>query len=302
MPFILRMELPGTVRPPPKKRQEEQDDDGDPSSSPVAVGDATRRKSERSLRHSVQPLNQSIRIRDTSDQLNKYRLSDISRNLLSSISHLDTAESLELKLNTDHHSHPHLLRHPPAPHHLNPHSGASHHRMSLVHPPSSHPDYGMFGSGVMGGHTDCQYANCPHVLMQTAQMMNDGMESSSETDQQMPCSDPSCIHCQQTATSTSLMHQQTSSQHHPQQSLSGQHQQQQPNNSAVTSSICDIQMILAELKFLTNRLRREDEVGDIVNEWRGAAMVIDRFCLIMFTAFTVTSTLICITSAPHLVV
>lgn len=64
----------------------------------------------------------------------------------------------------------------------------------------------------------------------------------------------------------------------------------------------EINAILQEMKFLTNRLRREDEVGDIVNEWRGAAMVIDRLCLILFTAFTIVSTLVCITSAPHLIV
>ncbi|KFM63456.1 Neuronal acetylcholine receptor subunit alpha-7, partial [Stegodyphus mimosarum] len=59
--------------------------------------------------------------------------------------------------------------------------------------------------------------------------------------------------------------------------------------------------ILRELKYITARMKREDKVNDIIAEWKYAAMVVDRVCLIIFTAFTVLSTCICLFSAPHLV-
>lgn len=60
--------------------------------------------------------------------------------------------------------------------------------------------------------------------------------------------------------------------------------------------------ILVEMKFITDRLRREDFLKDIVAEWRYAATVLDRICLIMFTIFTVGSLGICMSMAPQLIV
>lgn len=59
--------------------------------------------------------------------------------------------------------------------------------------------------------------------------------------------------------------------------------------------------ILRELRFITNRMRKDDEVKEIVSEWRFAAMVADRVCLILFSLFTIISTCACLFSAPHLV-
>lgn len=64
----------------------------------------------------------------------------------------------------------------------------------------------------------------------------------------------------------------------------------------------ELNQVLFELRFITNRMRREDELAEIVSEWKFAAMVIDRLCLIVFTAFTVVSTIVCLSSAPHLIV
>nr|XP_042909529.1 neuronal acetylcholine receptor subunit alpha-7-like [Parasteatoda tepidariorum] len=63
----------------------------------------------------------------------------------------------------------------------------------------------------------------------------------------------------------------------------------------------ELAAILRELRYISNRMRREDRVTDIIAEWKYAAMVVDRVCLIVFTLFTVLSTFICLFSAPHLV-
>lgn len=78
-----------------------------------------------------------------------------------------------------------------------------------------------------------------------------------------------------------------------------------PGVTAQTMSHCnheDVAEILKELKFMSNRLRREDELSQIVAEWRFAAMVVDRLCLVLFSTFTIVSTLVCVTSVPHLLV
>ena len=63
----------------------------------------------------------------------------------------------------------------------------------------------------------------------------------------------------------------------------------------------DLNPVIRELRFITNRMRREDELNEIINEWKFAAMVIDRLCLILFTTFAVVSTAVCLLSAPHLI-
>ena len=49
---------------------------------------------------------------------------------------------------------------------------------------------------------------------------------------------------------------------------------------------------------MTNRLKAMDEENEIESDWKFAAMVIDRFCLIIFTTFTIAVLL----SAPHILV
>jgi len=64
----------------------------------------------------------------------------------------------------------------------------------------------------------------------------------------------------------------------------------------------ELQSILKELKFITNRMKMRDEEEDIIMDWKFAAMVIDRFCLITFTAFTIITTIAVLLSAPHIIV
>lgn len=64
----------------------------------------------------------------------------------------------------------------------------------------------------------------------------------------------------------------------------------------------DLQLILKEIQFITNRMRRADEEAEIISDWKFAAIVIDRFCLIVFTLFTIIATIVVLMSAPHIIV
>ncbi|PRD30807.1 UNVERIFIED_CONTAM: acr-16 [Trichonephila clavipes] len=62
----------------------------------------------------------------------------------------------------------------------------------------------------------------------------------------------------------------------------------------------ELSAILREIRFITKRMRDDDATQDIISEWKFAGMVVDRLCFILFTAFTVISTCVCLFSAPHL--
>ncbi|XP_022248760.1 neuronal acetylcholine receptor subunit alpha-7-like [Limulus polyphemus] len=63
----------------------------------------------------------------------------------------------------------------------------------------------------------------------------------------------------------------------------------------------ELNSILKELRFITNRMKEEEQANDIVAEWKFAAMVIDRICLIAFSLFAIISSCVCLLQAPHLV-
>ncbi|XP_018022912.1 acetylcholine receptor subunit alpha-type acr-16 [Hyalella azteca] len=64
----------------------------------------------------------------------------------------------------------------------------------------------------------------------------------------------------------------------------------------------ELNLILKEIKVITDKLRKDDEEYEVTNDWRFAAMVVDRMCLIVFTLFTVTATVAVLLSAPHIMV
>ncbi|XP_065337702.1 neuronal acetylcholine receptor subunit alpha-7 isoform X7 [Cloeon dipterum] len=72
--------------------------------------------------------------------------------------------------------------------------------------------------------------------------------------------------------------------------------------SACSVSQRELQLILRELQFITLRMRQADEKADLISDWKFAAMVVDRFCLIIFTMFTVVATVAVLLSAPHIIV
>uniref|UniRef100_A0A1B6CC32 Neurotransmitter-gated ion-channel transmembrane domain-containing protein n=1 Tax=Clastoptera arizonana TaxID=38151 RepID=A0A1B6CC32_9HEMI len=64
----------------------------------------------------------------------------------------------------------------------------------------------------------------------------------------------------------------------------------------------DLHNILRELQFITNRMKKNDEEAELISDWKFAAMVVDRFCLIVFTLFTIIATVAVLLSAPHIIV
>ncbi|BES91188.1 nicotinic acetylcholine receptor [Nesidiocoris tenuis] len=80
-----------------------------------------------------------------------------------------------------------------------------------------------------------------------------------------------------------------------------------PDTSAESGVPCiaaqrELQTILRELQFITGRIKRVDDEAEIISDWKFAAMVVDRFCLIIFTLFTVVATVAVLLSAPHIIV
>ncbi|XP_055852189.1 neuronal acetylcholine receptor subunit alpha-7 isoform X6 [Episyrphus balteatus] len=64
----------------------------------------------------------------------------------------------------------------------------------------------------------------------------------------------------------------------------------------------DLHLILKELQFITARMRKADDEAELISDWKFAAMVVDRFCLIVFTLFTIVATVTVLLSAPHIIV
>lgn len=64
----------------------------------------------------------------------------------------------------------------------------------------------------------------------------------------------------------------------------------------------ELRDILRELRFLTQKIKKDEDFAEECNDWKFAAMVIDRLCLWMFTFFTVVSTCGILFSAPHIFV
>ncbi|CAH1773152.1 unnamed protein product [Owenia fusiformis] len=62
----------------------------------------------------------------------------------------------------------------------------------------------------------------------------------------------------------------------------------------------ELKMILRELRSITNKIKEDNESGEEINDWKFAAMVIDRMCLWVFLTFTLASTLAVFFSIPHI--
>ena len=60
--------------------------------------------------------------------------------------------------------------------------------------------------------------------------------------------------------------------------------------------------ILKEIKVITDKIRDEEESSAIEGDWKFAAMVLDRLCLVFFSAFTFVATLAVLAVAPHIIV
>ena len=71
-----------------------------------------------------------------------------------------------------------------------------------------------------------------------------------------------------------------------------------PNMSAAR----ELALILKELRIITDNIKSSKEEALVVADWKFAAIVLDRVCLLAFTAFTLVATLALFTTAPHILV
>jgi len=71
--------------------------------------------------------------------------------------------------------------------------------------------------------------------------------------------------------------------------------------STTTTATMALAAILGELRLLTANMRKKEDYDTQCEDWKFAAMVVDRVCLILFSVFTVVSTFAIIFSAPHVI-
>ncbi|XP_042887412.1 neuronal acetylcholine receptor subunit alpha-7-like isoform X7 [Penaeus japonicus] len=75
-----------------------------------------------------------------------------------------------------------------------------------------------------------------------------------------------------------------------------------PHSSFCFNNTRELQNILRELRHITNQMRSDEDDMEVILEWKFAAMVVDRFCLITFTLYTVVSSIVVLLSAPHVLI
>ncbi len=63
----------------------------------------------------------------------------------------------------------------------------------------------------------------------------------------------------------------------------------------------ELNQILEEVRYIARRFRGQDEEETVCNEWKFAAAVIDRLCLVAFSLFTILCTIGILMSAPNFV-
>ena len=64
----------------------------------------------------------------------------------------------------------------------------------------------------------------------------------------------------------------------------------------------ELNLILKEIKVITDKIKDDEESASIEADWKFAAMVLDRLCLVFFTVFTIIATLAVLATAPHVIV
>lgn len=64
----------------------------------------------------------------------------------------------------------------------------------------------------------------------------------------------------------------------------------------------ELGLILKEIRVITDKIRDDDDSSTVEGDWRFAAMVLDRLCLLFFTVFTIITTVVVMLAAPHVIV
>lgn len=79
------------------------------------------------------------------------------------------------------------------------------------------------------------------------------------------------------------------------------HTEDNAQNGLLVGSPPEMSKILEELQFITRRFRDHDEGEAICSEWKFAAAVVDRLCLVAFTVFSIVCTFAILMSAPNFI-
>lgn len=73
------------------------------------------------------------------------------------------------------------------------------------------------------------------------------------------------------------------------------------HGSSVGNMEIELAKILDEVRYIAKRFRDQDEDESVCNEWKFAASVVDRLCLMAFSLFTILCTIGILMSAPNFV-
>lgn len=63
----------------------------------------------------------------------------------------------------------------------------------------------------------------------------------------------------------------------------------------------ELQRLLVEVSYLAQRFRAQDEAEAVRGEWKFAAAVVDRLCLVAFSLFSIVCTFAILMSAPNFI-
>lgn len=67
---------------------------------------------------------------------------------------------------------------------------------------------------------------------------------------------------------------------------------------SVTPYRQQLDLIMREVRFLTERYKLKDMEDDEIHDWKFAAMVIDRFAMVFLTIFTVVASVVILSDHP----
>ncbi|XP_069482523.1 neuronal acetylcholine receptor subunit alpha-7-like isoform X1 [Ambystoma mexicanum] len=76
---------------------------------------------------------------------------------------------------------------------------------------------------------------------------------------------------------------------------------EQVQKNIIKGSIPEMVKILEEVQYIARRFREQDEGQEICSEWKFAAAVIDRLCLVAFSLFAIICTITVLMSAPNFI-
>ena len=76
---------------------------------------------------------------------------------------------------------------------------------------------------------------------------------------------------------------------------------QAPANDKTECSLklSDVQAVMNELRYITNKIKEDDKKEEETNDWKWAAMIIDRLCFWIFAAYLLIGTMVLFYRIPR---